>query len=254
MQQIEFQPLDKPKSPLVEVRGELVTFGRDLEKVVKTDAPKVLRAMGGVVRHQLQDTQRPKWSLWAQGLKLLDKFLGRAEQAFEDRSVASVTTEELTTPDLSEAEQALLREDAPDAEETDWREARSQLATDAIRSFRELREGSLPTHAAAELLGVNDSSIRQRLAKRKLFGFKVGGDEWRLPRFQFDDGALVPGIDQVFPRLPKDISPVLVDSWFNSANPDLIISGEERTPIEWLRAGNPPKVIADLAARLGMTP
>jgi hypothetical protein len=99
---------------------------------------------------------------------------------------------------------------------------------------------------------VNDSRVRQRLAERALYGIKAG-DEWRLPAFQFARAGLVPGIDRVFPRLPKGLNPVAIYRWFHMLNPDLegrAGQGVALTPLQWLQTGNDPDVVAELAAGL----
>ena len=122
----------------------------------------------------------------------------------------------------------------------------------AAFEYAVLRATALTTNEAAKRLGVNDSRVRQRLGERALYGIKAG-DEWRLPAFQFARAGLVPGIDRVFPRLPKSLNLVAVYRWFHTSNPDL----EERegqasalTPLQWLKTGNDPDVVAELAAGL----
>lgn len=115
-----------------------------------------------------------------------------------------------------------------------------------------LRATGLTTGEAAKRLGVNDSRVRQRLAERALYGIKAG-DEWRLPAFQFARAGLVPGIDRVFPQLPKSLNPVAVYRWFHTSNPDLEEregQGRALTPLQWLQTGNDPDVVAELAAGL----
>ncbi len=95
---------------------------------------------------------------------------------------------------------------------------------------------------------MDESRVRQRLRNRSLYGLKTGG-EWRLPAFQFTRAGLVPGIDRVFPRLPKSLSPVAVHRWFHTPSPDLEETEEQGralTPLQWLLAGNDPDVVAQL--------
>jgi excisionase family DNA binding protein len=111
-----------------------------------------------------------------------------------------------------------------------------------------LRATALTTSEAAERLGVDESRVRQRLRNRALYGLKTGV-EWRLPAFQFARAGLVPGIDRVFPRLPKSLSPVAVRRWFHTPSLDLEETEEQGralTPLQWLLAGNDPDVVAQL--------
>ena len=55
---------------------------------------------------------------------------------------------------------------------------------------------SLTTKKTAELLGVDPSRVRQRLAERTLYGFRRAG-QWRVPTFQFDQKGLVPGLEEL---------------------------------------------------------
>jgi len=98
---------------------------------------------------------------------------------------------------------------------------------------------------------VNDSRVRQRLSEGTLYGVKVG-DEWRLPAFQFLEKEPVPGIERVLPRLPERLSLVAVHRWFHTPNPDLQLPEPARplSPMEWLRAGQDPEPVAELAAGL----
>jgi hypothetical protein len=115
-----------------------------------------------------------------------------------------------------------------------------------------LRAKGLTTHEAAKRLGVNDSRVRQRLAALALYGIKAG-DAWRLPAFQFARKELIPGIDRVFPRLPKSLNPVAVYRWFHTSNLDLEGrdgQGRAPTPLHWLQIENNPDVVAGLAAGL----
>ena len=143
---------------------------------------------------------------------------------------------------------ALTRGGAAPASDEEVRltEARSAAA------YQELRADSLTVEQAAELLGVNPSRVRQRLAARSLYGLK-DGNAWSLPAFQFADKALVPGIDVVLRRIPPGISPLALARWLSHPNPDLCTRDDEERPLsprQWLLEGNPPEAAAELAAAL----
>ena len=122
------------------------------------------------------------------------------------------------------------------------------LATTAAAYAAELA-ASLTVAEAAALLGVDPSRVRQRLAAGSLYGVRLA-DGWRLPRFQFDDGRLVPGIARVLPRVDRGLHPLTVIRWFESPNPDLEIDDASVSPRDWLRAGGDPAPVAALAADL----
>jgi len=101
----------------------------------------------------------------------------------------------------------------------------------------------------AGLLHVTDVRIRQRLtAERTLYGIKHG-HTWRIPRFQFSEGQLVPGFDKLARVLPLDVNPVAVYRWFTLPNSDLMVDGREQSPRAWLlEGGDSDKVVAIAAA------
>lgn len=150
---------------------------------------------------------------------------------------------------LSDAERALLTEGGFDAEPSPGEPLpmdRGALEYDSL-----LRESYDPEEAA-KILQVNTSRIRQRLGRqRTLFGIKDGRG-WRLPKFQFARRRLVPGIGQVFAGLPPDMHPVAVYRWFVTPHPDLVVESTDQTisPLDWLRQGNAPDLVAALAAQL----
>jgi hypothetical protein len=125
-----------------------------------------------------------------------------------------------------------------------------RAADQGVVEYRKLLRESLTPQSVAQRLGVNESRIRQRLGHRQLLGVKDGRG-WKLPRFQFDDARLVPGIDRVLPKVPPNLHPVAVQRWFNTPHPDLeTTSGEPCTPLDWLGSGHDPAPVAALAAEL----
>lgn len=124
----------------------------------------------------------------------------------------------------------------------------------ARAEFAKLVSDSYRTEEAAEILGVNSSRVRQRVAgkPRTLFGIKLG-HEWRIPRFQFVGKSLVPGFAKVIGELPSGVHPVAVYRWFTTPSPDLSqddLSEEPVSPLDWLKMGNPPAPVAELASNL----
>ena len=110
---------------------------------------------------------------------------------------------------------------------------------------------SLNVEEAARMLKVDPSRIRQRLSgdPRSLFGVKTG-KAWRIPRFQFDEKRVIPGIDAVIAKLPRDLSPVAVYRWFTSPNSELELDDETASPLDWLKGGGDSARVAELAAAL----
>jgi hypothetical protein len=172
------------------------------------------------------------------GLNLL-----RAEAALG----ALLASRAAPSPRLSRTEAALLDEAGFDEGDGAGPGAleRSQIA------YQLLLETSLTLERAARALRVSPSRLRQRLGARTLFGIK-DGRSWRLPRFQFEGRRLARGLEKVLPRIPPDAHPLAVQSWFQDPHQDLVVGPDEEpvSPLHWLKAGNPPEVVAELAAEI----
>jgi hypothetical protein len=110
---------------------------------------------------------------------------------------------------------------------------------------------SLTAKQAAEGMGVDPSRVRQRLADRTLYGV-LWKHRWRLPLFQFHEGASLAGLERVLPELSTDLSPIAVERWFLRPSPDLHSEelGRDLSPREWLLAGLPPEKPARVARHL----
>lgn len=126
---------------------------------------------------------------------------------------------------------------------------REDPAARTAAGFVALLATALTTEAAADLLGVKESRIRQRLQARTLYGVKRGR-AWRLPRFQFTDSGTVPGIDVVLSRLAQDLHPMAVWRWITSPAPELVVDDIVVSPRDWLCSGGDPERAAELAAAL----
>ena len=114
-----------------------------------------------------------------------------------------------------------------------------------------LLASALTTKEAAEVLGVGESRIRQRLREGTLYGMKAGREN-RLPAFQFEGAKEVPGIAKVLERMDRSLHPVAVLNWFTLPNPDLYLVEEARpvSPRYWLLSGGDPEVPGRLVEEL----
>lgn len=124
--------------------------------------------------------------------------------------------------------------------------------TTALRAAHLLAEAYTVKQAAA-LLDRNPSRIRQRIADRTLYGVQVHG-EWRLPRFQFRDGAVVPGLDQVVRHLPEFLQPLAVENFLTRPSVDLDTGEGPVSPVDWLASGGDFATVAELAEQLHRLP
>ncbi len=125
----------------------------------------------------------------------------------------------------------------------------------SIARYSDLVASSFSTRQAAGKLGVGESRVRQLLnaSPPKLYGFKARqSGAWKIPRFQFDDNGLIPGITDVLSALDPGLPPLEVEAWFTAPSPDLEdTNGRPLTPLQWLRSGNPVDTIVDIAQRIG---
>jgi hypothetical protein len=154
------------------------------------------------------------------------------------------------TRELIPEETAALRRGGVDPA---WR--RDDATNPIVRAAAEyaaLLASSLSVEQAAFLLGIDSSRVRHRLADRTLYGIKNRG-AWRLPAFQFAGHGVVPGLERVLPRLPRDLHPLAVLGWLTCPNPDLYLDADETpvSPLDWLRAAHNPEGVARLAPGVG---
>ncbi len=151
--------------------------------------------------------------------------------------------------ELSTSEIAVLEEGGFDLEPRPLDSAHPLIRSGV--AYSALLASSLSVSQAAARLHVEDSRIRQRLGERTLYGIKLKS-VWRLPRFQFIDEGMVPGIEIVFPHLDPALHPLSVVGWFTTPNPDLAYGEDEEpvSPLDWLRAGYPAEPVSELAGSL----
>jgi hypothetical protein len=154
--------------------------------------------------------------------------------------------------DLSEGERAVLRRGGASEEELGAGPKLLAVArTPTAAKYLALEKSSLTVQAAAKRLGLTDGRIRQRLGAGELYGFKKDGD-WRIPSFQFCKNELVPGIERVMVKVPRDLSLVALHNWLTTANADLRLDERDTdlSPLEWLQEGRSPDAVAALAGAL----
>jgi len=129
--------------------------------------------------------------------------------------------------------------------------SRASIATAARTAAVEA--SALTVREVADMLHRSEVRIRQRLADHSLLGVRVG-NAWRVPAFQFDSGAELPGWDRVMVALPQDVHPLTVARFLDHPHPDLDIDGEASSPRQWLRAGADPRPVIEIAAGLHTLP
>jgi hypothetical protein len=125
-----------------------------------------------------------------------------------------------------------------------------ELGARTRQKFARLVAESLDPRAAAELLGSTPMRIKRRIRDRTLYGFYLDR-AWHLPAFQFRDGRVVPGLEQVLPKLDRDLHPLEVANWMTLPEADLVLDDEAVSPIEWLAAGGDAAKVAKIAEWVG---
>jgi len=108
---------------------------------------------------------------------------------------------------------------------------------------------SISVPQAAELLHVDASRIRHRLRDRALYGFKIGSS-LRLPLWQFDNGAPIPGLRAVLATLPAELHPLEVAGFMTTPDPELTITDQPTSPRDWLSHAGDVTVVCELLAHL----
>jgi hypothetical protein len=116
----------------------------------------------------------------------------------------------------------------------------------SITDYMALLDTSWTTGEVADLLKVDVSRIRQRLRERSLYGIEYDGER-RLPRLQFEQGHVLPGLREVLAVLPEALNPLDVAEWFLTPNPDLELGDKAISPRQWLLRGESVATVVELA-------
>lgn len=122
------------------------------------------------------------------------------------------------------------------------RSRRSRIAADSVQH---LVAQTLSAVEVAGLTGKSRSQITRDLNGEKLYGLSVGR-HWRIPRWQFVEGAVLPGLAEVVPAIPQHLHPSVVEGFMTTPQDEL----DSRTPINYLMTGGNPAQVAELVAEL----
>lgn len=112
--------------------------------------------------------------------------------------------------------------------------------------YRNLLNTSLDTEQTAQMLGTSVEDVLRRLEERTLYGVP-SEDGQRIPRFQFEEGQVLPGLEEVLPLMHTDLHPVAVQNWFTSPNTDLLVQDAMVSPRQWLLSGRNAADVARIA-------
>lgn len=121
---------------------------------------------------------------------------------------------------------------------------------DAVAAAAAMVQTSLSMAQVAELLDVDQSRVRHRIADGALYPVRVGRSN-RLPAWQFAGGRVLPALRDVLAALPDDLHPLEIAGFVTTPQPELAVHGRSTTPREWLASGGDPGQVVELAESLG---
>ena len=125
----------------------------------------------------------------------------------------------------------------------DWdpaaqRRRRQQVAAASVQTVWATTMSAAET---ATLLRKSRPQVSRDLNAGRLFGIRVG-TQWRVPTWQFVDGAALPGLDAVVPAIPQALHPTAVEGFMTTPQDELA----GRTPIQHLASGGDPAAVSVL--------
>jgi hypothetical protein len=107
-----------------------------------------------------------------------------------------------------------------------------------VGQYAALIANSIPVALAATRMGVTRPRVQQMLTKGELWGIRVEG-RWLLPLAQFaSNGRPLPGLPEVLSALRANgRHPLTVLAFLTAPQPELVVDGAARAPLEWLADG-----------------
>lgn len=136
------------------------------------------------------------------------------------------------------------------AEVASWspEDERRRRVNVAVEGTARLVAGTLSVDQVAEQIGVDQSRVRHLITDRppRLYAVKVGSRR-RIPSWQLQGAALLPGLDRLVPAIPAQAHPLDVAGVMTTPQDEL----GGRTPIDHLVAGGEVEPVAVLLADLG---
>lgn len=124
-----------------------------------------------------------------------------------------------------------------------------RLLAGQANSRETLRENSLSTAEVAALIGRDPANVRRSRLEGTLYspGAGVPGQSLLFPRWQFVEGAPLPGLRTIIPAFPTHFHPLSIARFMTTENEEL----EDMTPVAWLAMGGAADAVAALADELG---
>jgi hypothetical protein len=122
------------------------------------------------------------------------------------------------------------------------RQARAQVA---VRELGDALSASMSIKQAAAVLQVDRSRVSRRITGNALWAFDIHGSR-RIPRWQFLESDLLPGLETIVPAIPDGVTPITVETFMRTPRPDF----GDQAPIEYLAAGGDARLVADFMPAL----
>ena len=155
-----------------------------------------------------------------------------------------------TAEPLSASEVAFLRSQGGvrmrEVLDGDADEAARPLSQGVTRETAQALAATTSIVEAALQLAVDRSRISQLLSRKRLWAFQFGRSK-RIPRWQFAERGLLPGLDQVVLAIPDGLAPASVEGFMTTPQPEL----GDVAPVAFLRQGGDPRAVCELLADLG---
>lgn len=124
----------------------------------------------------------------------------------------------------------------------------TRIRSTAAEEYAKLTAGSFTVAKTAELLGVDESRVRQRLGNRSLHGFKAGR-AWQVPSWQFEQAVEIPSLSDVVHASSEDNS-IALGLFMTRPNLDLDAGDGPMSPRDWLVSGRSAQRVVDLVSSL----
>lgn len=125
-----------------------------------------------------------------------------------------------------------------------------QVASGLAR-FQQFRDDALSVAEAARALGVTDGRVRQLITADAVLTIPNGEGSYLLPRWQFAEGQLLPGIRELA-QVAAEVHPLTLAGFMTRPDVDLEVDGEAASPRQWLTGGGEPTAVAELASALSI--
>ena len=147
---------------------------------------------------------------------------------------------------LTEKEIEILKEGGFDSTQLTEEQ---QISISAERKLKELINTGISVDEAASLLKVSRLEVEEYISERSLYAVSTDSGPILL-EFQFSEEGLLPGITSVNRAFPEDIHPVAVNGFLSNPDPDLVIGDKSVSPLDWLKNGENPEPVINVAKSL----